>query len=57
MKLIELAEKHLDQEILREVVEEDLNISLPKGMDTPEAGSGRFDSFAKWPGNCGRRRL
>ena len=36
MKLIELAEQHnLDQEILREVVEEDLNISLSKGMDTP----------------------
>ena len=35
MKLIELALEHnLDQELLREVVEEDLNIALPDGMDS-----------------------
>jgi len=35
MKLIELAQEHnLDQELLREVVEEDLSIALPEGMET-----------------------
>ena len=35
MKLSELASEHnLDPKLLREVVEEDLSISLPKGMDT-----------------------
>jgi translation initiation factor IF-2 len=35
MKLSELASEHnLDVELLREVVEEDLSIAIPKGMDT-----------------------
>jgi translation initiation factor IF-2 len=35
MKLSELASEHkLDVDLLREVVEEDLSIALPKGMDT-----------------------
>ena len=35
MKLIELALEHnLDQELLREVVEDDLSIALPDGMDS-----------------------
>ena len=35
MKLSELASEHnLDPKLLREVVEDDLSISLPKGLDT-----------------------
>ena len=35
MKLSELASEHnLDVDLLREVVEEDLSIAIPKGMDT-----------------------